>query len=64
MEVEFQHLDLRYEKLRKQDKRREAQLLGSLASHGQQMPIVVVSGKSSLRFSHEIATIGSLECRA
>jgi ParB family transcriptional regulator, chromosome partitioning protein len=49
MEVEFQHLDLRYEKLRKQDKRREAQLLGSLASHGQQMPIVVVASKGAER---------------
>lgn len=42
MEVEFQHLDLRYERLRKRDPHRERQLLGSLADHGQQMPIVVV----------------------
>jgi ParB/RepB/Spo0J family partition protein len=44
MEVEFQHLVLRYEKLRKQDVRQERRLLGSLADHGQQMPIVVVPG--------------------
>ena len=37
MEVEFQHLDLRYERLRKQQPQRERQLLGSLADHGQQV---------------------------
>ena len=49
MEVEFQHLDLRYERLRKRDPFRERQLLGSLADHGQQMPIVVVSGAGEER---------------
>jgi len=49
MEVEFQHLDLRYERLRKRDPHRERQLLGSLADHGQQMPIVVVSGLDEAR---------------
>jgi ParB family chromosome partitioning protein len=49
MKVEFQHLDLRYERLRKRDPARERQLLGSLADHGQQMPIVVVSGPSDTR---------------
>ena len=44
MEVEFQHLDLRYERLRKHHPVRERQLLGSLADHGQQVPIVVVRG--------------------
>jgi hypothetical protein len=37
MEVEFQHLDLRYERLRKHHPARERQLLGSLADHGQQV---------------------------
>jgi ParB family transcriptional regulator, chromosome partitioning protein len=49
MEVEFQHLDLRYERLRKRDPHRERQLLGSLADHGQQMPIVVVAGGGEAR---------------
>jgi ParB family chromosome partitioning protein len=49
MEVEFQHLDLRYERLRKRDPHRERQLLGSLADHGQQMPIVVVGGPGEAR---------------
>jgi ParB-like chromosome segregation protein Spo0J len=49
MEVESQHLDLRYERLRKRDPQRERQLLGSLADHGQQMPIVVVGGPGEAR---------------
>jgi hypothetical protein len=49
MEVEFQHLDLRYERLRKHHPARERQLLGSLADHGQQVPIVVVRGQGETR---------------
>ena len=49
MDVEFQHLDLRYERLRKQQPQRERQLLGSLADHGQQVPIVVVRGQGETR---------------
>ena len=49
MEVEFQHLDLRYERLRKHHPARERQLLGSLADHGQQVPIVVVRGPGEVR---------------
>ena len=49
MEVEFQHLDLRYERLRKHHPHHERQLLGSLADHGQQVPIVVVRGQGEAR---------------
>jgi ParB/RepB/Spo0J family partition protein len=49
MEVEFQHLDLRYERLRKHHPARERQWLGSLADHGQQVPIVVVRGPGEVR---------------
>ena len=42
MELEFQQLDLRYERLRARQPARERRLLASLADAGQQMPIVVV----------------------
>lgn len=44
MELEFQQLDLRYERLRARQPARERRLLASLADAGQQMPIVVVIG--------------------
>ena len=44
MELEFQQLDLRYERLRVHQPARERRLLASLADTGQQMPIVVVTG--------------------
>jgi ParB/RepB/Spo0J family partition protein len=43
MEVELNQLELRYERLRKRAPGAERVLLGSLAEHGQQLPIVVVS---------------------
>ena len=42
MEVELHQLELRYEALRKRAPLAERALLGSLAEHGQQLPIVVV----------------------
>ena len=47
MELEFQQLDLRYERLRSRQPARERRLLASLADAGQQMPIVVVIGPSA-----------------
>ncbi len=47
MELEFQQLDLRYERLRARQPARERRLLASLADAGQQMPIVVVIGGSA-----------------
>jgi len=43
MELEFHQMDLRYEGLRRRAPDREKRLLASLAQHGQQAPIVVVS---------------------
>jgi len=42
MEVELHQLELRYERLRKRAPAAERALVGSLAEHGQQLPIVVV----------------------
>jgi ParB/RepB/Spo0J family partition protein len=42
MELEIEHLSLRYEALRTQNARRERRVLSSLAEVGQQTPIVVV----------------------
>ena len=42
MELELHQLELRYERLRKRATATERALLGSLAEHGQQLPIVVV----------------------
>ena len=47
MELEFQQLDLRYERLRARQPARERRLLASLADAGQQTPIVVVIGGSA-----------------
>lgn len=46
MELELDTLDLRYERLRRHDAKRERRLLASLAECGQQFPIVVVRGES------------------
>ena len=46
MEIEIETLDLRYERLRRRDPRREKRLLASLADGGQQFPILVVDGAS------------------
>jgi ParB/RepB/Spo0J family partition protein len=43
MELELHQLDLRYECLRTRSARREARLLASLASAGQQVPVVVIT---------------------
>jgi ParB family transcriptional regulator, chromosome partitioning protein len=43
MELELHQLELRYERVRKRAASAERALLGSLAEHGQQLPIVVVS---------------------
>jgi ParB family transcriptional regulator, chromosome partitioning protein len=42
MELELHQLELRYERLRKRAAATERALLGSLAEHGQQLPIVVI----------------------
>lgn len=46
IELEFHQLDRRYEKLRTSSRQREAKLLASLDSHGQQVPVVVVATES------------------
>lgn len=43
MDLELGQLELRYEKLRRRDVRKERQLVGSLAEKGQLLPVVVVS---------------------
>ena len=43
MELELQQLDRRNEALRRRSPQRERRLLASLAQHGQQLPIIVVS---------------------
>lgn len=50
MELEWHQLDLRYEKLRRRDPRRERQLLGSLSSLGQLLPIVVLGPDAGGRY--------------
>ena len=42
MELELHQLELRYERVRKRAPGAERSLIGSLAEHGQQLPIVVV----------------------
>lgn len=44
MEIAIETLDVRYERLRRSDPRREKRLLASLAEAGQQFPILVVDG--------------------
>lgn len=48
MELEIDALDLRYERLRRQEPRREKRLLASLADVGQQFPILVVCGEGGV----------------
>jgi len=43
MDLELHQLDLRYERLRTRNARREERLLASLASAGQQVPLVVTA---------------------
>ena len=50
MDLEFQQLELRYERLRLLRPARERQLLSSLAASGQQVPIVVVADAEESRF--------------
>lgn len=50
MELEFHQLDLRYERLRRRDLRRERQLLGSLSTVGQLLPIVVLRPDANDRY--------------
>lgn len=49
MDLEFHQLDLRYQALRRRAPEREKRLLASLAQHGQQAPIVVVTGEGGAR---------------
>ncbi len=49
MDLEIHQLDLRYERLRKRSRAREARLLASLADFGQQVPVVVIAGGESGR---------------
>lgn len=44
IDVELGQLEMRYEKLRRRNARKERQLVASLAQRGQQLPVVVVSG--------------------
>ncbi|MBI3049870.1 MAG: ParB N-terminal domain-containing protein [Acidobacteria bacterium] len=50
MNVELHQLDLRYEKLRTHKPEAERKLVGSLATIGQQVPVVVVPGEGPARF--------------
>jgi ParB/RepB/Spo0J family partition protein len=50
IELEFHQLDRRYEKLRTSSRQREAKLLASLDSHGQQVPVVVVATEADGRY--------------
>lgn len=45
MTLEFHQLELRYEALRRADEKKEKRLLGSLAEHGQQAPVMVIRGE-------------------
>lgn len=47
MEIEFHQLDLRYQSLRRRSPEREKRLVASLAQHGQQAPIVVVTAEGA-----------------
>lgn len=49
IELELQQLDRRYEKLRTRSRQREAELLASLDSYGQQVPVVVVASEAAGR---------------
>lgn len=49
IELELQQLDRRYEKLRTTSRQREAELLASLDSYGQQVPVVVVASEAAGR---------------
>jgi ParB/RepB/Spo0J family partition protein len=48
MEIPIETLDVRYERLRRRDPRREKRLLASLADGGQQFPILVVAGENGI----------------
>lgn len=48
MELELDTLDLRYERLRRLEPRREKRLLASLAEVGQQLPILVVTNDDAV----------------
>lgn len=72
MQLERHQLELRYETLRRRDRRREKRVLASLAEHGQQQPIVVVrneqhwvviDGYKRIRGLHRLAqdTVWALE---
>jgi len=50
MVLELHQLELRYEKLRRRDRRREAQLVASLAEGGQLLPIVVLASGVAGRY--------------
>ncbi|MEN8185328.1 MAG: ParB N-terminal domain-containing protein, partial [Myxococcota bacterium] len=50
MDLEFHQLDLRYEGLRSRSAARERRVLASLATVGQQVPIVVVAAEETDRF--------------
>jgi ParB-like chromosome segregation protein Spo0J len=45
MQVEIRELDLRYQRLRLADPERQAQMVASLARHGQQAAVLVVAGE-------------------
>lgn len=47
VDLELHQIELRYEKLRRKNARRERLLVASLAEKGQQLPVVVVKGRDS-----------------
>jgi ParB family chromosome partitioning protein len=50
MDLEFHQLDRRYEQLRASCRERDSRVLSSLARHGQQLPVVVVTGGDDGRY--------------
>ena len=61
MDLEHHQLDLSYADLRRRDSRRERHILGSLAEHGQQQPVIVVSAQE---FGHYVLVDGYKRVRA
>jgi ParB-like chromosome segregation protein Spo0J len=64
MELELHQLELRYQALRKRATVAERALLGSLAEHGQQLPIVVVSETTRFVVIDGYKRVRALKCLA
>ncbi len=50
MNLEFSQIELRYEKLRRRNTKKERQLVASLAENGQLLPAVVVGGENTCTY--------------